>query len=239
MNAGAIWDSSPKMAHTFNATHTHTRTQKQTQILTMCICISLSAYSTLFCLFGPKISIILFHPDKNVRKLTMNSAQYKRPFKAVSSMASVDGRNNTAGGTYNGQQTDGGSGGPMSTTSNVLNPGECSIQARADAFSGEQQQTKPPQPTSFRSCGFCCCCWSCLIFHWSCQRVRRQPGQRWLAQFNWRDCNPTCCWLALKRWLSQCCALGELGATTSAVLELDSFGPTKQTSNPAMADDDD
>lgn len=56
----------------------------------------------------------------------MNSATYKRPFKPVSSLASIDGRYNTTGGTYNGQaQTDGGSGGPMSTTSNVLNLGEC------------------------------------------------------------------------------------------------------------------
>lgn len=34
----------------------------------------------LFCLFFPKVYIILFHPDKNVRKLTMNSATYKRHF---------------------------------------------------------------------------------------------------------------------------------------------------------------
>lgn len=174
----------------------------------------MSAYSTLFCLFGPKISIILFHPDKNVRKLTMNSAQYKRPFKPVSSMASVDGRNNTTGGTYNGQQTDGGSGGPMSTTSNVLNPGEC----RA-VSSGRRAPTSGP--SSFRSCG--CSCWQ---FHWSCQRSTQRP----LAAFDWRDCGPTCCWLALKRWLSQCCALGELGSTTSAVLELDSIGPAQSSS---------
>jgi hypothetical protein len=32
----------------------------------------------LFCLFSPKIYIIIFHPDKNVRKLTMNSATYKK-----------------------------------------------------------------------------------------------------------------------------------------------------------------
>ena len=48
------------------------------QITTLCVSISLSAYVALFCLFSPKIYIILFHPDKNVRKLTMNSATYKR-----------------------------------------------------------------------------------------------------------------------------------------------------------------
>lgn len=51
---------------------------KQIQITTLCVSISLSAYVALFCLFSPKIYIIIFHPDKNVRKLTMNSATYKR-----------------------------------------------------------------------------------------------------------------------------------------------------------------
>lgn len=48
------------------------------QITTLCVSISLSAFVALFCLFSPKIYIIIFHPDKNVRKLTMNSATYKR-----------------------------------------------------------------------------------------------------------------------------------------------------------------
>ena len=38
----------------------------------------MSAYVALFCLFSPKLYIIIFHPDKNVRKLTMNSATYKK-----------------------------------------------------------------------------------------------------------------------------------------------------------------
>ena len=50
----------------------------QIQITTLCVSISLSAYVALFCLFSPKIYIIIFHPDKNVRKLTMNSATYKK-----------------------------------------------------------------------------------------------------------------------------------------------------------------
>jgi len=91
----------------------------------MCVCISLSAYVTLFCLFSPKISIILLHPDKNVRKLTMNSATYKRAFKPISSVASVEGRNNfPSGGSV--AQPEPPSAGPMSTTSNVLNLGESS-----------------------------------------------------------------------------------------------------------------
>ena len=50
----------------------------QIQITTLCVSIALSAYVALFCLFSPKIYIIIFHPDKNVRKLTMNSATYKK-----------------------------------------------------------------------------------------------------------------------------------------------------------------
>ncbi|KFM79254.1 Metabotropic glutamate receptor, partial [Stegodyphus mimosarum] len=50
----------------------------EVQITTLCVSTSLSAYVALFCLFSPKVYIIIFHPDKNVRKLTMNSATYKR-----------------------------------------------------------------------------------------------------------------------------------------------------------------
>jgi len=48
------------------------------QITTLCISISLSAYTTLFCLFAPKLYIIVFQPEKNVRKLTMNSVGQKK-----------------------------------------------------------------------------------------------------------------------------------------------------------------
>lgn len=194
------------------------RIQKQIQINTMCVCISLSAYVTLFCLFSPKVSIILLHPDKNVRKLTMNSATYKRPFKPVSSMASLDGRYaNTAGGvssalnqtgqaglSYNGL-ADAHSGGLISNTSNVLNLGEC----RA---SGDQQvvvgATRRASQSEEREC-VCCCL-----------RVGLAASRR---KSSWREllanCGPTCCWLALRRWLSQCCSVGELGATTALELE--------------------
>lgn len=50
----------------------------QIQITTLCISISLSASVALLCLFVPKMYIIVFHPEKNVRKLIMNSATYKR-----------------------------------------------------------------------------------------------------------------------------------------------------------------
>ncbi|GAU93679.1 hypothetical protein RvY_05578 [Ramazzottius varieornatus] len=49
------------------------------QITTLCISISLSASTCLLCLFSPKIYIIVFHPEKNVRKLTMNTTTtYKK-----------------------------------------------------------------------------------------------------------------------------------------------------------------
>ncbi|XP_037925369.1 metabotropic glutamate receptor isoform X2 [Hermetia illucens] len=50
----------------------------ETQISTLCISISLSASVALVCLYSPKVYILVWHPDKNVRKLTMNSAAYRR-----------------------------------------------------------------------------------------------------------------------------------------------------------------
>ena len=50
----------------------------QVQITTLCVAISLSASVALICLYAPKMYIIVFHPEKNVRKLTMNSATYRR-----------------------------------------------------------------------------------------------------------------------------------------------------------------
>ncbi|KAI8034101.1 hypothetical protein M5D96_013135 [Drosophila gunungcola] len=48
------------------------------QTTTLCISISLSASVALVCLYSPKVYILVFHPDKNVRKLTMNSTVYRR-----------------------------------------------------------------------------------------------------------------------------------------------------------------
>lgn len=45
----------------------------------MCLTISLSATVALVCLYMPKVYIIVFHPDKNVRKLTMNATYRKAP----------------------------------------------------------------------------------------------------------------------------------------------------------------
>ncbi len=48
----------------------------QIQMTTLCVTISLSAYVTLFCLYSPKLYIILVHPEKNVRRLTMNTNKF-------------------------------------------------------------------------------------------------------------------------------------------------------------------
>lgn len=179
----------------------------------MCVCISLSAYVTLFCLFSPKLSIILLHPDKNVRKLTMNSATYKRPFKPVSSFASADGnRQNAPGGpTYNGQ-TDGGSG-PMSTTSNVLNLGESSVQTTTTPVS---IAIRAGEGTEFQVCG---CHRTCLA-----DKTRPQKTGCCCLSCDWaklRECaRPTCCWTTIKQWTMNCCSLGELGPVTSVELQL-------------------
>ncbi|KAH8361312.1 hypothetical protein KR084_008914 [Drosophila pseudotakahashii] len=50
----------------------------EVQTTTLCISISLSASVALVCLYSPKVYILVFHPDKNVRKLTMNSTVYRR-----------------------------------------------------------------------------------------------------------------------------------------------------------------
>ncbi|XP_076261780.1 metabotropic Glutamate Receptor [Rhynchophorus ferrugineus] len=50
----------------------------ETQTTTLCVATSMNATVALVCLYSPKVYIIVFHPDKNVRKLTMNSAAYKK-----------------------------------------------------------------------------------------------------------------------------------------------------------------
>ncbi|XP_018571260.1 metabotropic glutamate receptor-like, partial [Anoplophora glabripennis] len=50
----------------------------ETQITTLCVATSMNATVALVCLYSPKVYIIVLHPDKNVRKLTMNSAAYNK-----------------------------------------------------------------------------------------------------------------------------------------------------------------
>lgn len=198
----------------------------------MCVCISLSAYVTLFCLFSPKISIILLHPDKNVRKLTMNSATYKRAFKPMSSVASVDGRNNLASG---GAQPDAASGGPLSNTSNVLNIGESSKNKKGNNKQGRTRREDKLNGAEGDEEEETLQYHSCICFLYDC---------RWLGfgQCFWsivnaiRNFSPTKCWLSFTAWLGRCCSLGELGPTM-AELELSSVSstPRPSTSQPTLS----
>ncbi|KAH8376012.1 hypothetical protein KR093_004800, partial [Drosophila rubida] len=74
------------------------------QITTLCISISLSASVALVCLYSPKVYILVFHPDKNVRKLTMNSTVYKRSATTAGGqgMPSSSGYSRTPLGTVGG-----------------------------------------------------------------------------------------------------------------------------------------
>ena len=65
----------------------------------MCLTISLSATVALVCLYMPKVYIIVFHPDKNVRKLTMTATYRKGP--SSTRQASTQGTTNTAGAQGN------------------------------------------------------------------------------------------------------------------------------------------
>lgn len=64
----------------------------------------------LVCLYSPKIYILLFHPDKNVRKLTMNSAAYRRG-PMTTTGGSTGGANGGGSSTFAGCGLAGGSGG--------------------------------------------------------------------------------------------------------------------------------
>ncbi len=49
----------------------------ESKTLTLCICISLSAVVTLVLLFGPKLYIIIFKPEKNNRSAFTTTADLR------------------------------------------------------------------------------------------------------------------------------------------------------------------
>lgn len=56
----------------------------ETQITTLCVAISLSASVTLVCLYSPKVYIIIFQPDKNIRgKVTMGGSTFKKQYSSA------------------------------------------------------------------------------------------------------------------------------------------------------------
>ncbi|XP_053982545.1 metabotropic glutamate receptor isoform X1 [Hylaeus volcanicus] len=50
----------------------------ETQITTLCVAISLSASVTLVCLYSPKVYIIVFQPDKNIRRKVTMGDKFKK-----------------------------------------------------------------------------------------------------------------------------------------------------------------
>ena len=73
----------------------------QIQITTMCLTISLSATVALVCLYIPKVYIIVFHPDKNVRKLTMTATYRKGPNRQGTSTSTGPNAGGQSSGTNN------------------------------------------------------------------------------------------------------------------------------------------
>ncbi|XP_043264980.1 metabotropic glutamate receptor [Colletes gigas] len=55
----------------------------ETQITTLCVAISLSASVTLVCLYSPKVYIILFQPDKNIRRKVTMADKFKKQGSSV------------------------------------------------------------------------------------------------------------------------------------------------------------
>uniref|UniRef100_A0A0P5YKL2 Metabotropic glutamate receptor n=2 Tax=Daphnia magna TaxID=35525 RepID=A0A0P5YKL2_9CRUS len=70
-----------------------TANTNEIQITTMCLTISLSATVALVCLYVPKVYIIVFHPDKNVRKLTMTATYRKAPTRQGTATSSPPANN--------------------------------------------------------------------------------------------------------------------------------------------------
>ncbi|KAG7207808.1 hypothetical protein KM043_009411 [Ampulex compressa] len=64
----------------------------ETQITTLCVAISLSASVTLVCLYSPKVYIIVFHPDKNIRgKVFMGTFKKQGSSAGTSSVTKYTG----------------------------------------------------------------------------------------------------------------------------------------------------
>lgn len=58
------------------------------RVTSMTVAISLSAYVMIACLFGPKLYIIIFHPERNVRQSMMAPAAR---YSTIASTAAAGG----------------------------------------------------------------------------------------------------------------------------------------------------
>ncbi|UJR09763.1 hypothetical protein I4U23_013990 [Adineta vaga] len=71
----------------------------QVHITTLCVAISLCATVALFCLFSPKVYIILIHPEKNMRlanqlKAQASSFKFTSHIPMTTNVPLLDGTNN-------------------------------------------------------------------------------------------------------------------------------------------------
>lgn len=61
----------------------------ETQITTLCVAISLSASVTLVCLYSPKVYIIAFQPDKNIRGKVYMGSTFKKQSSGAGASSSM------------------------------------------------------------------------------------------------------------------------------------------------------
>ena len=100
----------------------------QIQVTTLCVSISLSASVALFCLFGPKVYVVLFQPEKNIRKLHLATAA-----NSAAGSGSAGGRGGSGGGGG------GGSGGIMRNMGSVSAQGK---KTECDGFEEKEPMKK-------------------------------------------------------------------------------------------------
>lgn len=144
----------------------------------------------------------------------MNSATYKRAFKPISSVASVEGRNNLPPSGSVAQQEPA-SGGPMSTTSNVLNLGESitSVTGRnSGVIEGKGRKVEKEAVVNNNE-----------IAKEGDTKIVAVPGANANFQILANACDQfealyailLACLLKLKNWVGERCSLRDLKPTTS------------------------
>lgn len=68
----------------------------ETQITTLCVAISLSASVTLVCLYSPKVYIIVFQPDKNIRGKVCMGSTFKKQGSSAGASSMTKCKDDTA-----------------------------------------------------------------------------------------------------------------------------------------------
>ncbi|ODN00905.1 Metabotropic glutamate receptor 8 [Orchesella cincta] len=124
-----------------------TGTQVALRVTSMTVAISLSAYVMIACLFGPKLYIILFHPERNVRQSMMAPATR---YSTIASTAAAAG----GGPASLNASALGGSGAitPIQMTALKHNHFENSTKSNLAMAHGAQQQPPPVKVDSSTQC---------------------------------------------------------------------------------------